>query len=415
MTGRCWHGKRERCLPDFAKQVAGGEIRRHWRVIAVGFAMAFFAWGSIFYAHGVFKAALEVKHGWSGLLLSNAQSWFWFIGALTAFGIGWATDRFGPRAVACYGAYATAIGVAAVGVVETPVQLYLAYALLATAYPTIGNLGISAALAPLFERRYAFALSLALTGASIGGAVVTPLYIYLTGALGFSWASAVIASATLLLLTPLLRWAPAKAVQSSATNAVADIARFRANVRTIGFWVLWLVGFVSFTGQVGFLFHEISILQPRIGLTMAGYAVSVTVMAAAAGRFICGWAATRAPLGLVAAGAYLIQASGFILLNLTDGLLMAFVAAAVIGLIVGPLVMLPAMLTRAAFGAVGFGKLFGLQSMGMFAGMATGPGLAGLVADRAGYPAAIWMFAGCLVSAALLAAVGLRAKPDATG
>ena len=57
-------------------------------------------------------------------------------------------------------------------------------------------------------------------------------------------------------------------------------------------------------------------------------------------------------------------------------LAMAFAAAAVIGLIVGPLVMLPAMLTRAAFGAVGFGKLFGLQSMGMFAGMATGPGLA---------------------------------------
>ena len=61
-----------------------GEIRRHWRAIAVGFAMAFFAWGSIFYAHGVFKAALEAKHDWSGLMLSSAQAWFWAVGAATA-------------------------------------------------------------------------------------------------------------------------------------------------------------------------------------------------------------------------------------------------------------------------------------------------------------------------------------------
>ena len=46
------------------------------------------AWGSIFYAHGVFKAALEAKHGWSGLMLSSAQAWFWAVGALTAFGVG---------------------------------------------------------------------------------------------------------------------------------------------------------------------------------------------------------------------------------------------------------------------------------------------------------------------------------------
>lgn len=410
MPGRRKLGKGKRRLAEIQHSETADELRRHWRVIAVGFVMAFFAWGSIFYAHGVFKAALEAKHGWPGILLSNAQAWFWFVGALSAFGVGWAMDRFGPRAVACYGAYATAVGVAAVGLAEAPWQLYAAYALLATAYPTIGNLGISAALAPLFERRYALALSLALTGASLGGAIVTPLYIHLTAAIGFEWASGVIASATLLLLTPLLRWAPARAVQPAAETAAADRARFQANVRTARFWVLWLIGFASFTGQVGFLFHEISILMPRIGLVMAGYAVSVTVLSAALGRFVLGWAAGKAPLGLVAGGAYLIQASGFAVINLTDGVIGAFVGAAIVGLVVGPLVMLPAMLTRAAFGPVGFGKMFGLQSIGMFAGMTAGPGLAGLVAATAGYTAAIWMFAGCLIFSAVLAVAGVRVR-----
>lgn len=371
--------------------------------------MAFFAWGSIFYAHGVFKAGLEAKHGWSGVLLSNAQAWFWFVGALSAFAVGWAIDRFGPRAVACYGAYATAIGVAAVGLVEAPWQLFLAYALLGTAYPPIGNLGISAALAPLFEARYAQALSYALTGASVGGAVVTPLYIHLTERFGFDWASGLLAAATLLLLTPLLRWAPARAV-TTASGAGGDDGRaaFSRALRSPVFWAIWLTGVLSFSGQVGFLFHEISIFTPRMGLVMAGYAVSVTVIAAAAGRFVLGWAAGRAPLGLVAAGVYLIQASGFVVANLGDSVLMAFAAAAIVGFCVGALVMLPAMLTRAAFGAAGFGRMFGVVNIGMFAGMTVGPGAAGLIAAAAGYGTAIWFFAGCLTAAAVVIALGFR-------
>lgn len=370
--------------------------------------MAFFAWGSIFYAHGVFKASLEVKHGWSGLLLSSAQAWFWAVGAVTAFGVGAAVDRFGPRAVACYGAYATAIGITAVGLVMTPWQLFLAYALLGTAYPTIGNLGISAALAPLFQKRYATALGYALTGASCGGAVVTPVYIWLTAAIGFDWASALIGATTLLCLTPLLRWAPARSVGASSMDSAAGAANFKSALRTPVYWAIWLTGFFSFVGQVGFLFHEISILTPRMGLTMAGYAVSITVIAAALGRFALSWAAGQAPLGLVAAVFYCLEVVGYVLVNSSPAIMPSFVGVAIIGFVVGPVVMLPAMLTRAAFGATGFGKTFGLVNVGMFAGMTVGPGVAGAVAAGAGYPIAIWMFAACLLLAAVIVTVGFR-------
>lgn len=391
-----------------ANRAGEGEIARHWRVVAVGFVMAFFAWGSIFYAHGVFKAGLEAKHSWSGVLISNAQAWFWFVGALSAYGVGWAIDRYGPRTIARYGAVATAVGVAAVGFVDAPWQLFVVYALLATAYGPIGNIGISAALAPLFEARYADALSLSLTGASVGGAVVTPAYILLTREIGFGQASLALALATLIVLTPLLRWAPAKAAKTTAADADRERAAFRQARRTSAFWAIFAIGFFSLAGQVGFLLHEISIFQPRLGLLGAGYAVSVTVIAAVAGRFVLGWVSKRAPLGVVAAGAYLIQAAGFALVNLSEGVVMAYVAAAVIGLIVGALIMLPPMLLRVAFGAVGFGKLFGFVSIGMFAGMTISPGLAGLMAHRFSYEGAVWMFAGCLTTAAFVALLGVR-------
>ncbi|MGZ0190379.1 MAG: MFS transporter [Alphaproteobacteria bacterium] len=388
--------------------MATGELRRHWRAVAVGFAMAFFAWGMIFYAHGVFKAALEAKHGWSGVLLSNAQAWFWFVGAISAYGIGWALDRFGPRAVACYGVYATAIGVAGVGLVESPWQLWIVYALLGTAYPPIGNLGISAALAPLFEKRYGEALSYALTGASVGGAIVTPLYIYLTRLLGFSWASGLLAAATLLILTPLLRWAPARGLRRTVEDDAVGDAAFKAARRTPTFWAIWVTGLLSFTGQVGFLFHEISIFMPRMGLEMAGYAVSITVIAAALGRFVVGWAARIAPLSVVAAAIYLIQATGFVLAGLGTGIPLSFTAAALAGFSVGAVVMLPAMLIRSAFGGLGFGRMFGLASIGMFAGMTIGPGMAGIVANMAGYGIALTLFAGCQIAAAIVILVGFR-------
>ncbi len=394
-------------------QASQGELRRHWRAIVAGFVMAFFAWGSIFYAHGVFKAALEAKHGWSGVLISNAQAWFWFVGAVSAYGAGWAVDRFGPRATACYGAYATAVGVFAVGQATEPWHLFLAYGLLATAYAPIGNLGISAALAPLFNKRYGEALSYALTGASVGGAVVTPIFIYLTSALGFGWATGLLAAVTLLCLTPVLRWAPTRAVQPSDVDSVRIDAIVRAALRTPTFWAIFVTGFFSFTGQVGFLMHEISIFMPRLGLEMAGYAVSVTVISAAFGRFVLGWAARKAPLGLVAAGFYLIQATGFLIANLGDGVAMAFVAAAVAGFVVGAVVMLPSMLIRAAFGGEGFGRMFGVASIGMFAGMTVGPGLAGIVASAAGYGTALWMFTGCLIAAAIVVIIGYRRRRDA--
>jgi MFS family permease len=190
-------------------------------------------------------------------------------------------------------------------------------------------------------------------------------------------------------------------------DAVGDAA-FKAARRTPTFWAIWVTGLLSFTGQVGFLFHEISIFMPRMGLEMAGYAVSITVIAAALGRFVVGWAARIAPLSVVAAAIYLIQATGFVLAGLGTGIPLSFTAAALAGFSVGAVVMLPAMLIRSAFGGLGFGRMFGLASIGMFAGMTIGPGMAGIVANMAGYGIALTLFAGCQIAAAIVILVGFR-------
>ncbi|MEK9904844.1 MAG: MFS transporter [Rhodospirillales bacterium] len=379
------------------------EFSKNWRVIVAGFVMAFFAWGMIFYAHGVFKAVLEAKYGWSAVLMSFAQTWFWFVGAIAAFLAGAVIDRLGPRTVAYYGAAATAFGLVAITFVNDPWQLFLAYAILATAYPPIGNLGISAALAPIFEKHYATALSLALTGASLGGAIVTPLYIFLTSVLGFEMTSWILAAITFISLTAISRWTPTPPLTSKSVPNESGVEAFRSAIKSPIFWVIWLTGLFSFTGQVGFLFQEISIFLPRMGLENAGYAVSLTVIAAAFGRFILGWAATIWRLGVVASGVYAVQAIGLLIALIDEGVVTSFIAAFIIGLAVGPVVMLPAMLIRAAFGPRGFGKIFGLSSVGMFGGMMIGPGITGLISSYIGTQEALSGLVACqLVSAVLI-------------
>ena len=384
------------------------ELGLNYRAIIAAFTMAFFAWGMIFYAHGVFKVVLEEKHGWSSSFMSLAQSWFWFVGAISAFAVGAMIDRYGARTVAYYGVCATAVGLVSISLVYEPWQLFLAFFILATAYPTIGNLGISAALAPIFEVRYAAALSFALTGASVGGAIVTPAFIFLTKDLGFELASWVLAIATLLVLSPILLWLPSSTPSKDLNRDVEEQEVFRNSLCSPVFWVIFLTGLFSFTGQVGFLFQEISIFQPRMGLENAGYAVSLTVVGAAFGRFILGWTAELFQLRLVAAAVYLVQAAGLFIAILFEGVLTSYIAAFIIGLAVGPVVMLPAMLIRGAFGPKAFGKMFGLASIGMFAGMMIGPSITGITAASFGFEMALLCLLASDVVAAILIFLGFK-------
>jgi len=156
------------------------------------------------------------------------------------------------------------------------------------------------------------------------------------------------------------------------------------------------------------LFQEISIFQPRMGLENAGYAVSLTVIGAAFGRFILGWTAELFQLRLVAAAVYVVQAAGLFIAFLFDGVLTSYIAAFIIGLAVGPVVMLPAMLIRGAFGAKGFGKMFGLASIGMFAGMMIGPSITGITAASFGFEIALLCLLTSDVAAAILIFLGFR-------
>ncbi len=376
----------------FAPQSEDGAalgIYRGWWVAAGGFVMAFYAWGVGFYGHGFYMVVLGRSTGWPVSVLSSVVAGFWLANVGASLVLGRITDRFGARPAVIYGALAMAAGCLALaafqaGLLEARWQLFAIFALMGSAYPGLAAMAVSAALVPWFRRRLGLALGIALTGASAGGAVMPPLMAWLSARYGFGPAMTGIGAALVLSVLPVALFAirspgGGEAARELGAAPAAGVrnkpppARFLRDVR---FWLVTAACSLSLGAQVGFLMHQIPLLQGALGLSGAAFAVSIAALSAAAGRFALGALSGRFSLPVLAAGCYLVQALGLLLLLAGEPPLLLFAASAVAGFVIGCIVMLPPLLLVDSFGQEGYGTAYGMTAAAMFvmASLATAAG-----------------------------------------
>ncbi len=366
-----------------------------WWIAAVGFCMAFFAWGAIFYGNGFFIRALTEARGWSNASVSTIVGSAYLFGVPATMAAGRWIDRHGSRWVAVFGASGIGLGVMAIGYVTAPWQLALAYLLIGCAYPCLATITISGSLLPWFQQRLGLALGLALTGASIGGALLVPAMVLASERYGFRETLTATGLGMIALLVPLILLAirkpaegevpPAELQSSSASSSGDQAMSAREILRQGRFWRLIVACSAALGAQVGFLTHQIPILAPNLGLTQAALTVSVTAFAAIFGRFALGALTEKAPLWFLAAGCYGLQGVAFVILLMTQSPVAIYAAAALAGLVVGAIVMLPPLLLNEAFGKASYGNAYGLINIGMFSSAAGMAALAGLLRDLHGH------------------------------
>ena len=342
--------------------------------------MAFYAWGVGFYGHGFYMVVLGRSTGWPVAALSSVVAAFWLANVVSSLAIGRLTDRFGARPAVVYGTLAMAAGCFSLAAFEAGVfdarwHLFAIFALMGSAYPGLAAMAVSASLVPWFKRRLGLALGIALTGASAGGAVMPPLMDWLSARYGFGPAMTGIGAALVLSILPVALWLVRPPEEGEATREMGEPdtaartyrkpppVRFLADFR---FWLVASACSLSLGAQVGFLMHQIPLLQGALGLSGAAYAVSVAALSAAAGRFALGALSERFSLPVLAAGCYLIQAFGLLLLLAGEPPVLLFAASAIAGFVIGCIVMLPPLLLVDGFGAGGYGTAYGLTAAGMF-------------------------------------------------
>ena len=399
-----------------------------WNVVAATFVMALFSFGLGFYGVTVYVASLQRLYGWSASIVSLPVTVYYIAGALLTALISDVYGRLGPRVVVAAGAIAMATGVATLGIVTQPWQLYPAFVVMALGWGAMSGAAINIVLAPWWERRRGLAVSLAFNGATLGGVVIVPALIWLIDALDFTRALAVAALAQVVVMLAIaagiLRRDPAAlglgpdgdtAMGVSRPSGVAPRGRGDA-LRTWRFWSVSTPFALGLTAQVGVLTHLVPLVTPVLGVAGAGGAVSTTTAAAVIGRLATGFVVDRLNRRLVTSATLAIQIVGLALLAATPSPLRVYAGCALFGLGVGNLTTLPSLILAVEWPRERFSGLVGLVvGINQFT-FAFGPSLVGILRDRSDtYVTALVACIALQAAAALMILLGpglSRPKPS---
>ena len=393
-----------------------------WNVVGATFVMALFSFGLGFYGISVYVATLQRLHGWSAAAVSAPVTVYYVAGALLTMVIGGVYERFGPRAVVAGGAVAMAAGLAALGVVTRPWQLYPVFVVMALGWGSMSGAAINIILAPWWDRRRGFAVSIAFNGATLGGVIVTPLLIPLVTALGFPRAlltAAVVSFAIVIAVAVLvMRRGPhtrglgpdgEPAAVPGRTPRVAGSRTARDALVTWRFWSVSAPFALGLAAQVGVLTHLVALVAPTLGPGGAARAVATTTATALVGRLLTGVVVDRVNRRVVASATLAVQMLGLGVLAATPAAAAVYAGCMLFGLGVGNLTTLPGLILAAEWPRERFAALVGLAVGINQLTFAFGPSLVGLVRDSAGrYAEALGACMALEATAAVILLLGPR-------
>ncbi|WP_458094073.1 MFS transporter [Roseomonas sp. WA12] len=396
-----------------------------WRVVWAAFTVAVFGWGVGFYGPPILLEALRQVRGWPLSTVSAAVTCHFLLGALVVARLPALHARFGLVAVTRAGGIASGLGMLGWALAEAPWQLFAATLVSGTGWAATGAAAINAFIAPWFVRRRPAALSAAYNGASIGGVVMSPLWVALIGGFGLPVAVALVGGVMALTLWVLAGQVIGRSPAGMGQRPDGDAAGVAAAVSgrdapPLGrswqdrrFVTLAALITLSLFAQIGLIAHLFSLLVPVLGAQGAGVAMGMATACAVLGRTTMGWLLKPgADRRLAAAGSVSVQVVGSLILLLAGGeAATMLLGLALFGLGIGNATSLPPLIAQAEFAPAETGRVVALITATGQAGYAFAPAGFGLLRE-AGGGEALFLAAGAIQLAAIAAALaGRRSRP----
>jgi MFS family permease len=360
-----------------------------WRVVMAACLGVMVGFGSLYvYTFGVFMKPLGAEFGWSREAISRGFGLAALSMAVGSPLIGQGLDRFGPRRVIlpCLAIYGGAI--ASLAVLGPHLwQFYATCILLGTVGNGAAHLAYSRSISTWFHRRLGMALALVMAGAGLGS-MILPFFAQ-TVISRAGWRAAYLSLGGLALLVGLpLTWRyihERASVEPDFPAATPSGPTWQQGVRSLTFWIIVAVLFVSSVSMNGSITHLAALLTDR-GITPGGAALTASLLGGSslAGRLAVGWVLDRFFGARVACVVYLITAAGILLLARADTLLLGCLAAGLIGVGAGGEAdITPYLLTR-YFGLHAFSTLYGITWTFYAIAGALGPVILGRAFDSTG-------------------------------
>lgn len=397
-----------------------------WRVVATAFAVATFAWGMGFYGPSVFLVALHRAHGWPIAAISTAITAHFLVSALIVAHLSELHRRFGIAWVTVAGVAAMAFGVVMWANASRTWHLGPAALLTGMGWAVTSGAAINAMIAPWFERRRPIALAQAFNGASVGGFVFVPLWVLMIDRLGVADAAVLMAVPPVALLGWLsfryLRVTPASLglYPDAAGSAPGEPASAARRAPTTRRRLLADARFATMSGafalalfaQIGVIAHLLARLTPIVGAAQASVMVGAATLCAVGGRSLLGWLIGDRDRRVAAAGNFLMQAAGVLLIAWGTGPLCLAAGCALFGLGIGNLISLPPLIAQSEFDRADVARAVALTTAINQTVFAFAPAVLGALRDATGnYAAAFSAAAVIQVVASVLVLAGRCRRP----
>jgi MFS family permease len=368
-----------------------------WRVVLACFLVALFIFGFGLYGHGVYVAELQRLHGWPAALISSASSLTFLLSSIFATFTNELIARLGSKRLILLGIAALSASIILLAFATNPWQLYVAFILMSLGWTGMGVVVIATIVSSWFEHRRGLAISIAFNGASCGGVIVAPLLLLLVEKIGFPAAMLTATAIMVVVLMPVVfAWigprqptidlAERRTRYSSAPqtpDAQKNMTRVMI-MRRLAFWTILVPFALALVAQIGFIVHQIALLEPKLGRPGAGFAVALTTSMAVIGRLCLGMVVDRLNPRRVTAVSLASQAAALLAIIQTDNATALFAACAVFGFTIGNLITLPPLIIHREFNAMDFTVVMGLSTALSGIVGALGPGLVGLVRSLSG-------------------------------
>ena len=368
-----------------------------WWIVSAGIGIQALTGALLSHAYGAYVVVLKESFGWSTTTFSVAYSLQRAESGLLGPIQGWLLDRVGPRVVMTAGLTLFGTGFILFSRINSPLQFYLAFLMMAVGVSLGGFMSITATVVNWFERRRGTALGVMQTGGAIGG-LLLPLVAWSLTANG--WRATAFASGIIILvagipLAQLMRRSPEEygqlpdGGQAASSDDLPSVGRatsftVRQAMRTHVFWYLTVGHSLSVMVVTTVSVHLIPYLTSDLDLGLATASGVVAVMTATmmAGQLAGGVLGDRYSKRWLATGATCGHALAMFMLAFASGLGVVIAAVMVQGWAHGfrGVQMMP--LRADYFGRQAFGKIMGFTFMFMMWGEVGGPIAMGLIVDN---------------------------------
>ena len=351
----------------------------------------------------VFIFPMSEDLGWSRTLIAGAASVGGLAATVASPVVGWALDRYGARVILTGSVLVMGLSTVSLAWATVPIAFYLAYGTGRVIFSSPMNIGSSVVVSRWFVRRRGRATGILFLSHSLGMItfpLIAGLVIKYRG-----WEDAWIVLGVLvwvLALGPvsmLVRQSPESVgllpdgdlptEQDDETLAESPAGEqnwtLKEGMRTPTLWLLALATGSLYLLQSGTNIHQGAyFLDQGLGVGVSAATLSMNAVFTGVGSLFWGWLVDKAPVRYTYAGVALMMAVALILFPIADTIVEALTVAAIFGMAVGGILVVPVVAYANYFGRQSLSAIRGVTEPLVSLGQAIGAVFSGIVYDVTG-------------------------------